>query len=78
MPRSRYSQIGFGSLGWVVSGAGGVPAFFVPGQAPVNSWDKHFDTANRSFENLDYMFVGHGTNDGLRQGSKVSQVVAPN
>ena len=69
--------MGFGSLGWVVSGAGGVPPFFVPGQEAVNSWDKHFNTANRTFEDLDYIFVGHATNDGLRQGAKViSQVTS--
>lgn len=73
---AEYSQVGFGSLGWVVSGAGGVPAFYMPGKESVNSWDKHFNTANRSFENLDYIFVGHATNDGLRQGSKVTAAVA--
>lgn len=31
---AEYSQIGFGSLGWVVPGAGGVPAFFIPGETP--------------------------------------------
>ena len=72
---AEYSQVGFGSLGWVVSGAGGVPAFYVPGKESVNSWDKHFNVANRSFANLDYIFVGHATNDGLRQGSKVTAAV---
>ena len=68
---SEYSQIGFGSLGWVVGGAGGVPAFFEPGKEAVNSWDKHFDSANRTFHDLDYIFVGHATNDGLRGGAKL-------
>jgi hypothetical protein len=67
-------QVGFGSLGWVVSGAGGVPAFYEPGKETVNSWNKHFnshdDSANRSFEGVDYIFVGHATNDGLREGAK--------
>ena len=31
---AEYSQVGFGSLGWVVGGAGGVPAFFEPGMQP--------------------------------------------
>ena len=73
---AEYSQIGFGSLGWVVSGAGGVPAFYIPGKESVNSWDKHYNTASRSFENLDYIFVGHATNDGLREGSKATAAVA--
>jgi hypothetical protein len=73
--RAEYSQVGFGSLGWVVSGAGGVPAFYVPGQESVNSWNKHYNTANRSFDNLDYIFVGHATNDGLREGSKATAAV---
>lgn len=76
---AEYSQIGFGSLGWVVVGAGGVPAFYIPGKEAVNSWDKHYGgintTARRSFENLDYIFVGHATNDGLREGSKATASV---
>ena len=63
---AEYSQVGFGSLGWVVSGAGGVPAFFSPSEPGGNSWDKHFSNANRSLAGLDYIFVGHATNDGLR------------
>jgi len=72
---AEYSQVGFGSLGWVVGGAGGVPAFFEPGKDATNSWDKVYDVANRSFDNLDYIFVGHATNDGLR-GASVAAVTA--
>lgn len=72
---AEYSQVGFGSLGWVVGGAGGVPAFFEPGKESTNSWDKIYDTANRSFTNLDYIIVGHATNDGLR-GANVEAVTA--
>ena len=118
---AEYSQVGFGSLGWVVGGAGGVPPFFVPGGGAAtdgtgaraaprdpacggalspsfepagarsatsakgslvvdratpgeSSWDKIYraaagETATRTFDNIDYIFVLHATNDGLRGGS---------
>jgi len=79
---AEFSQVGFGSLGWVVGGAGGVPAFFNPG-SDTGSWNKIYGSssatggqpANRSFNGIDYIFVLHATNDGLRGGG-VPEVTA--
>lgn len=46
---AEYSQIGFGSLGWAVSGAGGVPALFTPGNDAKSSWNKVYDGTARDF-----------------------------
>lgn len=35
---AEYSQVGFGSLGWTVAGAGGVPPFYIPGNEVGSSW----------------------------------------
>lgn len=55
---AEYSQVGFGSLGWAVGGAGGVPPFYIPGNSAGSSWNKIYNEVNRTFENLDYIFVG--------------------
>ena len=65
----EYSQVGFGGLGWSVSGGGGVVPLFTPGNPAESSWNQHFAGAPRSFANLDYIFVLHATNDGLRAGN---------
>lgn len=64
----RYSQVGFGSLGWVVGGAGGVPPFYEPA-AEGSSWNHIYADTPRNFSNIDYLFVLHATNDGLRGGT---------
>ena len=53
-----------------------VPPFFTPGVEPNSTWDKVYEGAPRSFDNIDYIFVLHATNDGLRAGTVVSDVVA--
>jgi hypothetical protein len=64
---AEYSQVGFGGLGWVVPGGGGVVPFFTPGNATLSSWGRVWAGAPpRSFAGLDYVFVLHATNDGLR------------
>eukprot|EP00929_Paragymnodinium_shiwhaense_P010506 TRINITY_DN115210_c0_g1_i1.p1 TRINITY_DN115210_c0_g1~~TRINITY_DN115210_c0_g1_i1.p1 ORF type:complete len:452 (+),score=59.90 TRINITY_DN115210_c0_g1_i1:53-1408(+) len=65
---AEYSQVAFYSQGWTVPGKGGVPPFYTSFPTYVDStsaWNKVFAGAERSFENLDYIFVLHGTNDGL-------------
>jgi hypothetical protein len=37
---AEYSQVGFGGLGWVVSGGGGVVPFFTPNDDAKSSWNK--------------------------------------
>jgi hypothetical protein len=74
--------VGFGGLGWVVPGAGGVVPFFTPGDAAgaastTSSWGRVWAQAPpRSFANLDYVFVLHGTNDGLGTGGQPPATVA--
>eukprot|EP00929_Paragymnodinium_shiwhaense_P067810 TRINITY_DN34094_c0_g1_i1.p1 TRINITY_DN34094_c0_g1~~TRINITY_DN34094_c0_g1_i1.p1 ORF type:complete len:452 (+),score=65.99 TRINITY_DN34094_c0_g1_i1:79-1434(+) len=62
---AEYSQVGFGYQGWIVKGAGGVPPFYTEQVESKSSWNKIFFGAPRTFDNLDYIFVLHGTNDGL-------------
>lgn len=65
----EYSQIGFGGLGWTVPGGGAVVPFFTPGQPAQTSWNQHFAGQPRAFgPGIDYLFVLHATNDGLRHG----------
>jgi len=62
---AEYSQVGFGSLGWTVSGGGNVPPFFTPGDDQNSSWNKVMNGAPRDFKGVDFVVVLHGTNDGL-------------
>eukprot|EP00041_Stephanoeca_diplocostata_P007273 m.101646 g.101646 ORF g.101646 m.101646 type:complete len:410 (-) comp16814_c0_seq1:69-1298(-) len=62
----EYSQIGYGSLGWTVPGGGGVVPFYVPGMPNGSSWAHVYAGAPRTFTAVDYVFVLHATNDGLR------------
>lgn len=72
----EYSQIGYGSLGWTVPGGGGVVPFYVPGQPNESSWAQIFAGAPRTFANVDYVFVLHATNDGLRAKGTPASVAA--
>eukprot|EP00035_Acanthoeca_spectabilis_P003886 m.96379 g.96379 ORF g.96379 m.96379 type:complete len:429 (+) comp12361_c0_seq8:78-1364(+) len=72
---AEYGQVGFGSLGWTVAGAGGVPPVFTPEEPAVSSWNQIYGGVPRSFSNLDYIFVLHATNDGLR-GATTAAVTA--
>jgi hypothetical protein len=72
----EYSQVGFGSLGWTVGGGGGVVPVFTPGDPSQSSWNQIYDGAPRTFENIDYVFILHATNDGLRQKGTPASVAA--
>ena len=64
---AEFLQVGFGGLGWVVGGGGGVAPFFTPGNPAKSSWDRVWSGAPpRKFAGLDYIFVLHATNDGFR------------
>lgn len=53
--------VGFGSQGWTRTGT--VPSDFV------DSWDKYSLGRPRDFTDIDYVFICHGTNDGLNNVS---------
>lgn len=65
--QAEVSMAAFGRLGWTVWGNGGVPPVFTPGNDTISSWDKIDSTHIRNFtgRQLDYVVIGHGTNDGL-------------
>jgi len=64
--QAEVSMAAFGRLGWTVWGNGGVPPVFTPGNDTLSSWDKIDETHIRNFTGqLDYVIIGHGTNDGL-------------
>jgi hypothetical protein len=72
---AEFSQVGFGGLGWVVGGGGGVAPFFTPGNPAKSSWDRVWSGAPpRKFAGLDYIFVLHATNDGFRGHKNNRQV----
>ena len=77
---AEYGQVGFGRQGWTIEGNAQVPPFFTPGLAlsdKNSTWGYVFEGAQRSFAALDYVFVLHGTNDGLSPAtSPPSRVVA--
>ena len=66
---AEYGQVGFGRQGFTITGNGQVPPFFTPGVAVNSSWDKVYEGTPRSFKGLDFIFILHGTNDGLNQAS---------
>jgi len=62
---AEISVVAFGRLGWTISGNGGVPPVFTPGNDAQSSWNKIDSKAARSFSpNPDYIVIAHGTNDG--------------
>jgi lysophospholipase L1-like esterase len=75
---AEFSQVGFGGLGWLVGGGGGVPPFYTPHNDTRSSWNKIWRGSPRNFSNLDYIFVLHGTNDGIggQKGQQPSEVAA--
>lgn len=76
----EYSQIGFGGLGWSVGGGGGVVPVYTPGKPTESSWNQIYAGVPRTFtghDAPDYVFILHGTNDGLRQkAASVQPVIA--
>jgi lysophospholipase L1-like esterase len=63
---AELSVVGFGRLGWTISGNGGVPPVFTPGNDAQSSWNKIDSKNARSFSpNPDYIVIAHGANDGL-------------
>eukprot|EP00026_Physarum_polycephalum_P013529 Phypoly_transcript_13941.p1 GENE.Phypoly_transcript_13941~~Phypoly_transcript_13941.p1 ORF type:complete len:314 (+),score=63.58 Phypoly_transcript_13941:27-944(+) len=62
--QAEVSMVAFGRLGWTVYGNGNVPPVFTPGNDTLSSWDKIDSKHPRNFTGqLDYIFIGHGTND---------------
>ena len=47
--RAEFSQVGFGGLGWVVPGGGGVVPLYTPGDDGLSSWNKVYANRSRSF-----------------------------
>jgi hypothetical protein len=77
----EYSQVGFGGLGWTVSGGGAVVPFFTPGDPSKSSWNQIYDGAPRDFaksgeQPIDYIFILHATNDGLREPTQDPAIVS--
>jgi len=63
---AEISVVGFGRLGWTISGNGGVPPVFTPNNDAQSSWNKIDAKVARSFTpNPDYIVIAHGANDGL-------------
>ena len=71
---AEYSQVGFGSLGWTVAGGGQVPPLFTPGNDALSSWNEIYQGVPRTFDNIDFVFVNHATNDGLRNASAAAVI----
>jgi len=64
--QAEVSMVAFGRLGWTIYGNGNVPSIFTPGNDTISSWDKIDSSHPRDFSGqLDYIIIGHGTNDGL-------------
>jgi len=58
-------MVAFGRLGWTVYGNGNVPPVYTPGNDSLSSWNKIDSKHARNFTGqLDYIVIGHGTNDG--------------
>jgi len=72
---AEISMVGFGRQGYNVTGNGNVPALYTPESEEDSAWDKY--DANHSrlgpkgqlVPNPDFIFCGHGTNDGLGNNS---------
>ena len=75
---AEFSQVGFGGLGWLCGGGGGVPPFYTPHNDSRSSWNKIWRGAMRNFSNVDYVFVLHATNDGIetQKGQNPAAVAA--
>ena len=66
---AEYGQVGFGRQGFTITGNGQVPPFFTPGVEANSTWNKVYESTPRSFREIDYIFILHGTNDGLNIAS---------
>jgi lysophospholipase L1-like esterase len=77
---AEFGQIGFGSQGWTVDGAGNVPPLFTPSNDTASAWDKYFSGQSRLVASAlsptpNYVLILQGKNDA-NNGSSAASIEA--